>query len=148
MPPVNEASALITVQLAEDGWNSRDPEHVALAYTGNIIWRNCAEFASGCIAIAALLAREWTRDLDYRVVRELRACTGTHIAVSFAYEYRDSDNWFRAHGNESGELATDDRMGRRVASINEHPIQSAARRLRWPLGHRPDDHPGPRKLES
>lgn len=141
LPPFDAASATLKVRLAEDGWNTRDPERVALAYTADCVWRNRAEFASGRAAITALLARKWARELDYRLVKELWAFTGNRIAVRFAYEYRDdSGTWFRAYGNENWEFADDGLMRRRIASINEHPIEAAARRLHWPLGRRPDDH--------
>lgn len=143
LPPFDEASALAKVRLAEDGWNSRDPERVALAYTSDSVWRNRAEFITGRAAITAFLARKWARELDYRLIKELWAFTGNRIAVRFAYEYRDdSGNWFRAYGNENWEFAADGRMQRRIASINEHPIEAAARRFHWPLGRRPDAHPG------
>lgn len=143
LPPFDEASALAKVRQAEDSWNSRDPERVALAYTPDSVWRNRAEFITGRTAIAAFLARKWARELDYRLIKELWAFTGNRIAVRFAYEYRDdSGNWFRAYGNENWEFAADGRMQRRIASINEHPIEAAARRLHWPLGRRPDGHPG------
>lgn len=143
LPPFDEASALAKVRLAEDSWNSRDPERVALAYTPDSVWRNRAEFATGRAAIIAFLARKWARELDYRLIKELWAFTANRIAVRFAYEYRDdSGNWFRAYGNENWEFAADGKMQRRIASINEHPIEAAARRFYWPLGRRPDGHAG------
>ena len=143
LPPFTEASAIEKVRLAEDGWNSRDPARVALAYTPDSQWRNRAEFLSGRDAIEAFLARKWARELDYRLVKELWAFTGNRIAVRFAYEYHDdSGTWFRAYGNENWEFDADGLMARRVASINEHPIAEADRCFHWPLGRRPDGHPG------
>jgi nuclear transport factor 2 (NTF2) superfamily protein len=142
-PPFTEASAIEKVRLAEDGWNSRDPAKVALAYTPDSQWRNRAEFATGREAIEGLLTRKWKRELDYRLIKELWAFTGNRIAVRFAYEYRDdSGTWFRAYGNENWEFDPDGLMRRRIASINEHPIAEVDRKFHWPLGRRPDDHPG------
>lgn len=141
-PPFTEASAIEKVRIAEDGWNSRDPAKVALAYTPDSQWRNRAEFITGRTEIEAFLTRKWARELDYRLVKELWASTENRIAVRFAYEYHDdSGNWFRAYGNENWEFDADGLMRRRIASINEHPIAEADRKLRWPLGRRPDDHP-------
>lgn len=143
LPPFDAASATLKVRLAEDGWNSRDPARVALAYTPDSQWRNRAEFVTGRPAIEAFLARKWDRELDYRLIKELWAFTGNRIAVRFAYEHRDdSGTWFRAYGNENWEFAGDGLMRRRLACINEHPIDAAARRFHWPLGLRPDDHAG------
>jgi nuclear transport factor 2 (NTF2) superfamily protein len=142
-PPFSEASAIEKVRLAEDNWNSRDPVRVALGYTIGSIWRNRAEFLSGRVAIESFLARKWARELDYRLVKELWSFTGNRIAVRFAYEYRDdSGNWYRAYGNENWEFDADGLMARRLASINEHPIAEEERKFHWPLGRRPDDHPG------
>ena len=142
-PPFDERTAIEKVRLAEDGWNSRDPARVALAYTPDSQWRNRAEFVSGREAIIGFLARKWARELDYRLVKELWAYTDDRIAVRFAYEYRDdSGNWFRAYGNENWQFDADGLMRRRIASINEHPIAETERKLCWPLGRRPDDHPG------
>jgi nuclear transport factor 2 (NTF2) superfamily protein len=142
-PPFTEATAAEKVRLAEDSWNSRDPARVALAYTRDSQWRNRAEFLAGRPEIEALLARKWARELDYRLVKELWAFTGDRIAVRFAYEYRDdSGAWFRAYGNENWEFDDDGLMRRRIASINEHPIATAERKLLWPSGRRPDGHPG------
>ena len=142
-PPFDHASALEKVRLAEDGWNTRDPAKVALAYTPDSQWRNRAEFLSGRGAIEAFLARKWTRELDYRLIKELWAFTDNRIAVRFAYEFRDdSGQWFRAYGNENWEFEANGLMRRRIASINEHPIAEADRKFRWPLGRRPDNHPG------
>lgn len=129
--------------MAEDAWNSRDPERVALAYTSNSNWRNRAEFITGRDAIVAFLQRKWARELDYRLVKEVWAFTTNRIAVRFAYEYHDdSGNWFRAYGNENWEFDEAGLMARRIASINEHPIAETERKFRWRSGRRPDDHPG------
>ena len=143
LPPFNEATAIEKVRLAEDDWNSRDPAKVALAYTPDSQWRNRAEFFTGRAAIEAFLTRKWTRELDYRLIKELWIFAGNRIAVRFAYEFHDdSNNWFRAYGNENWEFAEDGLMRRRIASINEHPIAEADRKYHWPLGRRPDDYPG------
>jgi uncharacterized protein len=143
LPPFVEQTAIEKVRLAEDGWNSRDPAKVALAYSADSQWRNRAEFFSGREAIEAFLTRKWTRKLDYRLIKELWAFTDNRIAVRFAYEFRDdSGQWFRAYGNENWEFEANGLMRRRIASINEHPIAEADRKFRWPLGRRPDNHPG------
>ncbi|MFY8074204.1 MAG: DUF1348 family protein [Sphingorhabdus lacus] len=143
LPPFTQQSAAEKVRLAEDGWNSRDPARVALAYTADSAWRNRADFLNGREAIEAFLTRKWSRELDYRLVKELWAHDGNRIAVRFAYEYRDdSGSWFRAYGNENWEFDADGLMRRRIASINEHPIAESDRKFHWPLGRRPDDHPG------
>lgn len=143
LPPFDEKTAAEKVRLAEDGWNSREPEKVALAYTIGSQWRNRAEFATGRGEIVAFLKRKWAKELEYRLIKELWAFRENRIAVRFAYEYRDdSGNWFRAYGNENWEFETDGLMRRRIASINEHPITEADRKFRWPLGRRPDDHAG------
>jgi nuclear transport factor 2 (NTF2) superfamily protein len=143
LPPFTEATAIEKVRLAEDAWNSRDPAKVALAYTPHSQWRNRAEFLSGREAIVAFLTRKWTRELDYRLIKELWTFAGNRIAVRFAYEYHDdSFNWFRAYGNENWEFDADGLMRRRIASINEQPIAEQDRKFHWPLGRRPDDHPG------
>lgn len=129
--------------MAEDGWNSRDPAKVALAYSTGTRWRNRAEFLNGRDQAQAFLERKWAKELDYRLIKELWAFEGARIAVRYAYEYRDdSGNWFRAYGNENWEFDADGLMRNRHASINEHPILEADRKFRWPLGRRPDDHPG------
>jgi nuclear transport factor 2 (NTF2) superfamily protein len=143
LPPFNEATATEKVRLAEDGWNTRDPAKVALAYTPDSQWRNRAEFLSGREAIQAFLTRKWNRELDYRLIKELWTFAGNRIAVRFAYEFHDDSNtWFRAYGNENWEFEEDGLMRRRIASINEHPIAEADRKYHWPLGRRPDDYPG------
>ena len=143
LPPFDLAAATEKVRLAEDGWNSRDPAKVALAYTEDSQWRNRTEFVTGRAAIEALLTRKWARELDYRLVKEVWGFRENRMAVRFAYEYHDdSGHWFRAYGNENWEFASDGLMQRRIASINEHPIREEDRRFHWPLGRRPDDHPG------
>ena len=143
LPPFTAESAAEKVRLAEDGWNSRDPARVSLAYTEDTQWRNRAEFLEGRAASEALLTRKWARELDYRLIKELWAHAGNRIAVRFAYEYHDdSGQWFRAYGNENWEFNEHGLMQRRIASINEHPIRPEDRQFHWPLGRRPDDHPG------
>ncbi|HEY0785443.1 MAG TPA: nuclear transport factor 2 family protein [Acidobacteriaceae bacterium] len=143
LPSFTEEGAVHKVGLAEDAWNTRNPEQIALAYTPDSGWRNRAEFATGRAEIVALLERKWARELDYRLVKELWAFHGHRIAVRFAYEYRDESNsWFRAYGNENWEFDAQGLMSARHASINELAIASADRRFLWPLGRRPDDHPG------
>ncbi len=143
LPPFTEQTAAQKVRLAKDAWNSRDPARVTLAYTLDSGWRNRAEFINGRAEIEAFLRRKWARELDYRLIKELWACAGNRIAVRFAYEYHDDSGfWFRAHGNENWEFDAGGLMQRRIASINEHPIAEAERKYHWPLGRRPDDHPG------
>ena len=142
LPPFTEHTAIEKVRLAEDGWNSRDPAKVALAYTEDSHWRNRAEFITGREAIVAFLTRKWGRELDYRLIKELWAFSDNRIAVRFAYEYHDdSGSWFRAYGNENWEFDPDGLMRRRIASINEHPIAQTDRLFHWALGRRPDDYP-------
>jgi nuclear transport factor 2 (NTF2) superfamily protein len=143
LPPFDQESATLKVRLAEDAWNTRDPERVALAYTPESRWRNRAEFANGRAEIVAFLTRKWARELDYRLIKELWAFGGNRIAVRFAYEWHDdSGNWFRSYGNENWEFAGNGLMALRYACINDLPIAESARKYRWPLGRRPDDHPG------
>ncbi|WGD55156.1 nuclear transport factor 2 family protein [Bradyrhizobium sp. CB1650] len=143
LPPFDDVTAAQKVRLAEDAWNSRDPARVALGYTPDSQWRNRAEFINGRQAIEAFLMRKWTRELDYRLIKEVWTHADNRIAVRFAYEYHDdSGQWFRAYGNENWQFAADGLMERRIASINEHPIANADRRFHWDLGRRPDDHPG------
>ncbi len=143
LPPFTAETAAQKARMAEDAWNSRDPARVSLAYTAHSQWRNRSEFVEGRDEIVALLGRKWARELDYRLVKEVWAFTGNRIAVRFAYEYHDdSGNWFRAYGNENWQFDAEGLMERRIASINEHPISEVERKLRWPLGRRPDDHPG------
>jgi uncharacterized protein len=143
LPPFTQETAIQKVRLAEDGWNTRDPEKVSLAYTVDSRWRNRAEFATGKGQIIALLSRKWTREMDYRLIKELWAFHENRIAVRFAYEYHDdSGNWFRAYGNENWEFDDQGLMYARHASINELAITAADRKFHWPLGRRPDEHPG------
>jgi uncharacterized protein len=142
-PPFTRETAIQKVRLAEDGWNTRDPEKVALAYSPDSRWRNRAEFANGRSEIIAFLKRKWSRELDYRLIKELWAYDGNRIAVRFAYEWRDdSQNWFRSYGNENWEFGEDGLMRRRFACINDLPIKESDRKYFWTLGRRPDDHPG------
>jgi nuclear transport factor 2 (NTF2) superfamily protein len=129
--------------MAEDAWNTRDPERVSLAYTVDSTWRNRAEFLSGRAAIVEFLVRKWNRELGYRLIKELWTSRDNRIAVRFAYEWHDdSGQWFRSYGNENWEFDERGFMRRRIASINDLPIQENARKYRWPLGPRPEGHPG------
>lgn len=143
LPPFTRDTAIQKVRMAEDGWNTRNPEKVSLAYTEDCLWRNRAEFVQGREAIVGLLTRKWTRELEYRLIKELWAHEGNRIAVRFAYEYRDdSGQWYRAYGNENWEFAADGLMQRRLASINEAPIAAADRKFFWDTNApRPADHP-------
>ncbi|WP_322048233.1 nuclear transport factor 2 family protein [Paraburkholderia sp. J67] len=142
LPPFTRETAIQKVRAAEDGWNTRDPQRVSLAYTPQSVWRNRAEFVTGREAIVAFLARKWARELDYRLIKELWAYTDNRIAVRFAYEWHDdSGNWFRSYGNENWEFDANGLMAHRHACINDLPIREADRLYRWPLGRRPDDHP-------
>ena len=141
LPPFTRESAAQKVRLAEDGWNSRDPAKVSLAYTEDSRWRNRTEFLEGRAAIEAFLTRKWLRELDYRLIKELWAFANNRIAVRFAYEWHDeSGRWFRSYGNENWEFDAHGLMQRRIASINDLPISEQERRYHWPLGRRPDDH--------
>ena len=143
LPPFNAETAAQKARMAEDAWNSRDPARVALAYTEGSKWRNRAEFFEGRAAIEVFLTRKWQRELDYRLIKEVWAFTENRIAVRFAYEWHDdSGNWFRSHGNEQWEFDAHGLMQRREASINDVRIGEGERKFRWPLGRRPDDHPG------
>jgi hypothetical protein len=144
LPPFTEATAIQKVRMAEDAWTTRDPERVAGAYTEDSRWRNRAEFFQGRGAIVEFLRRKWARELDYRLIKEIWAFHGNHIAVRFQYEFHDdSGNWFRAYGNEQWEFDDEGLMRRREASINDVPIRADDRRFLWqPLGPRPPDHPG------
>ena len=143
LPPFTYETAVQKVRLAEDGWNTRDPEKVAAAYTVDSRWRNRSEFITGRAEIQAFLTRKWARELEYRLIKELWAFDGNRIAVRFAYEsHDDSGNWFRSYGNENWEFDENGLMQRRLASINDLPIAEADRLYRWPQGRRPDDHPG------
>jgi nuclear transport factor 2 (NTF2) superfamily protein len=143
LPPFTRESAIRKVRLAEDAWNSRDPERVALAYTEDSTWRNRAEFVSGREAIIRFLERKWAKELDYRLIKEMWVSDGSRIAVRFAYEWHDDSNhWFRSYGNENWEFDEHGLMCRRTASINDLPIGEADRKYHWPLGRRPDQSPG------
>ncbi len=143
LPPFTRETAIQKVRLAEDGWNSRDPEKVALGYSTDSRWRNRAEFLNGRQEIIAFLTRKWAKELEYRLIKELWAFSDDRIAVRFAYESRDdSGNWVRSYGNENWEFNDDGLMRVRFASINDLPIKEADRKYHWPLGRRPDDHPG------
>ena len=148
LPPFDRESAIRKVRLAEDGWNSRDPQKVSLAYSIDSSWRNRSEFVTGREAIIQFLTRKWKRELDYRLIKELWAFTENRIAVRFAYEWHDdSGNWFRSYGNENWEFNADGRMQKRYASINDLPIRESDRKYHWPLGRRPDEHPGLSQLD-
>ncbi|MFJ2716394.1 DUF1348 family protein [Streptomyces sp. NPDC087437] len=143
VPPFTRESAIEKVRLAEDAWNTRDPERVALAYTVDSRWRNRAEFVNGREEIVAFLTRKWTREQEYRLIKELWAFEENRIAVRFAYEcHDDSGNWFRSYGNENWEFDEQGLMRVRLACINDLPIKEEERTYHWPLGRRPDDHPG------
>src|ERR1700731_1992332 len=142
LPPFTLETAAQKVRMAEDAWNTRDPARVALAYTTDSRWRNRVEFLEGREAIQAFLARKWSRELDNRLIKELRAYAANPIAVRFAYEWHDdSGQWFRSYGNENWEFDEHGLMRLRIASINDLPIAEGERLYRWPLGRRPDDHP-------
>jgi nuclear transport factor 2 (NTF2) superfamily protein len=142
-PPFTAESARQKVRMAEDAWNTRDPERVALAYSVDTKWRNRAEFLNGREEVKAFLHRKWAKELDYRLIKELWAHDGARIAVRFAYEWHDdSGSWFRAYGNENWEFNETGLMVRRHASINDLPIAASERKYHWPAGRRPDDHPG------
>ncbi|MBU6993524.1 nuclear transport factor 2 family protein [Ferrovum myxofaciens] len=143
LPPFTEESARQKVRLAEDAWNSRDPERVALVYTEDTQWRNRAEFPVGRDQVREFLTQKWARELDYRLIKELWAFSGNRLAVRFAYEWHDdSGHWFRSYGNENWQFNEQGFMVRRLASINDLPIQINDRKFFWPLGRRPDGHPG------
>ena len=143
LPPFTFETAVQKVRAAEDGWNNRDPQKVAMAYTAGSQWRNRAEFVTGSEEIAGLLTRKWNRELDYRLIKEIWAFSSHRIAVRFAYEWHDdAGNWFRSYGNENWEFDDNGLMAVRHASINDLPIKAADRKYFWPLGRRPDDHPG------
>jgi nuclear transport factor 2 (NTF2) superfamily protein len=141
LPPFTLETATEKVRKAEDGWNTREPS-VALAYTPDTVWRNRDEFLTGREAVMAFLKRKWTRELDYRLIKELWTYRDNRIAVRFAYEWHDdSGNWFRSYGNENWEFEANGLMRMRLASINDLPIAEKDRKFHWPLGRRPDDHP-------
>jgi nuclear transport factor 2 (NTF2) superfamily protein len=141
LPPFTFESAAQKARAAEDAWNTRDPARVALAYTTDSIWRNRSEFFQGRAAIEAFLTRKWNRELDYRLIKEVWTFSENRIAVRFAYEWHDdSGNWFRSYGNENWEFDEHGLMRRRIASINDLPIEEIERKYRWPLGPRPANH--------
>ena len=143
LPPFTEETAAQKVRMAEDAWNSRDPERVSLVYTEDTRWRNRTEFPVGRQQVRQLLERKWAKELDYRLIKELWAFAGNRIAVRFAYEsHDDSGQWFRSYGNENWEFNAQGFMMLRFASINDLPITESDRKFFWPLGRRPDDHPG------
>jgi nuclear transport factor 2 (NTF2) superfamily protein len=143
LPPFTLETARQKVRLAEDGWNGRNPGQVALAYTADSVWRNRAEFLTGREEIVQFLTRKWARELEYRLIKELWSFHENRIAVRFAYEWHDdSGHWYRSYGNENWEFTAEGLMARRIASINDLPITEAQRKYFWPLGRRPDDHPG------
>jgi nuclear transport factor 2 (NTF2) superfamily protein len=143
LPPFTEESARQKVRMAEDAWNTRDPDRVVLVYTNDTRWRNRAEFPAGRDEIHQFLTRKWAKELEYRLIKELWACAGNRIGVRFAYEWHDAaGQWYRSYGNENWEFNEFGFMQRRFASINDLPIEAAERKFFWPLGRRPDDHPG------
>jgi len=142
LPPFTVETATKKVRMAEDAWNTRDPDKVVLVYTEDTRWRNRAEFPIGREAIHQFLQLKWEKELDYRLIKELWGCLGNRIAVRFAYEWRDDSNhWFRSYGNENWEFNEDGLMIRRFASINDLPIKESERKFFWSLGRRPDGHP-------
>ena len=142
LPPFTRETAIQKVRMAEDGWNSRDPVRVSLAYTEDSRWRNRAEFPVGRAGIVEFLTRKWAREIEYRLIKELWTFAGNRIAVRFAYEWHDaSGEWFRSYGNENWEFDEHGLMSFRYASINDLKITEASRLFRWPQGRRPDDHP-------
>ena len=143
LPPFSRETAAQKVRLAEDGWNGRDPNQVARAYSVDSRWRNRSEFINGRAEILAFLSRKWARELDYRLIKELWAFTDDRIAVRFAYEWHDdSGHWYRSYGNENWQFNPAGMMTQRFASINDLPIAESERQYHWPLGRRPDEHPG------
>lgn len=142
LPPFTHETAAQKARMAEDAWNSRDPDKVSLAYTPDSVWRNRTEFLTGRDAIVVFLTRKWAAELDYRLIKEVWAQDGNRIAVRFAYEWRnDAGDWFRSYGNENWEFDDAGLMARRIASINDCAIADGDRKFHWPLGRRPDDHP-------
>jgi hypothetical protein len=143
LPPFDATTAAQKARMAEDAWNTRDPARVAQAYTLDSRWRNRSEFIQGREAIETFLTRKWAKELDYRLIKEVWAFRDNRIAVRFAYEWRDdSGSWFRSYGNENWEFDAEGLMQRRFSSINDMPIKESERKFHWPLGRRPDDHPG------
>ncbi len=143
LPPFTRETAIQKIHMAEDAWNTRDPERVSLVYTEDTIWRNRSEFPIGREQVKEFLTRKWNKELNYRLIKELWAFTDNRIAVRFAYEcHDDSGKWQRSYGNENWEFNAQGFMMRRFASINDLPIKESERKFHWPLGRRPDDHPG------
>ena len=144
VPPFTRETAIQKVRMAEDGWNSRDPQKVSLSYTENSEWRNRSEFINGRDEIVSFLTRKWNKELDYRLIKELWTFAGNRIAVRFAYEWHDdSGNWFRSYGNENWEFDENGLMAKRYASINDLPIAETDRKYHWDSSKpRPADHPG------
>jgi uncharacterized protein len=143
LPPFDETTAAVKVRLAEDAWNRRDPEKVSLAYTEDSVWRNRSEFITGRQAIQRFLSIKWEKENEYRLIKELWATSGARIAVRFAYEWHDDRHgWFRSYGNENWEFSESGLMKKRIASINDLPINEKDRLFYWPSGPRPADHPG------
>jgi hypothetical protein len=143
LPPFTAETAAQKARMAEDAWNSRDPQRVSLAYTLDSTWRNRSEFLVGREAIVSFLTRKWAHEHDYRLIKEVWAFTDNRIAARFAYEYNnDAGQWFRAHGNEQWEFDAQGLMQRREASINDVAIADSQRLFHWPLGPRPADHAG------
>ena len=141
LPPFTFESATQKTRMAEDAWNSRDPDRVVQVYTEDTRWRNRAEFPPGRTEVHQVLTRKWAKELDYRLVKELWACAGNRIAVRFAYEWHDAaGQWFRSYGNENWEFTEHGLMAWRFASINDLAIRESERKFHWPLGRRPDDH--------
>jgi len=148
LPPFTPETAAQKVRMAEDAWNTRDPDRVVLVYTEDTRWRNRSEFPVGRAEVRQFLVRKWAKELDYRLIKELWACAGNRIAVRFAYEWHDdSGHWYRSYGNENWEFNEQGFMMRRFASINDLPIRESDRKFFWPLGRRPDDHPGLSELD-
>jgi nuclear transport factor 2 (NTF2) superfamily protein len=148
LPPFTPETAAQKVRMAEDAWNTRDPDRVVLVYTEDTRWRNRSEFPVGRAEVRQFLVRKWAKELDYRLIKELWACAENRIAVRFAYEWHDdSGHWYRSYGNENWEFNEQGFMMRRFASINDLPIRESDRKFFWPLGRRPDDHPGLSELD-
>lgn len=142
LPPFTPETAAQKARLAEDAWNSRDPEKVALAYTPDSRWRNRTDFINGRAEIVAFLTAKWARELDYRLIKEVWGFRENRMAVRFAYEWHDvGGQWWRSYGNENWEFDEGGLMRRRIASINDLPIAPEDRLFHWPPGRRPDDHP-------
>lgn len=142
-PPFTQETAIQKIRMAEDGWNSKDPDKVSLAYTPDTQWRNRSTFVTNREEARQFLIQKWKKELDYRLIKELWAFKDNRIAVRYAYEWHDeSNNWFRSYGNENWEFAANGLMHKRYASINDLPITETERKLHWPSGRRPDNHPG------